>query len=114
MGQLTTYKSWDDPPSRGPLVAQPPSAAGTVEESPFAVLSNGLRADQALDQQLGPEPRMGLDFQPLVVETSAILGCQKEILSERCSRWWFHGTNTVRSTRPVVSNIFYFHPFLGI
>ena len=35
------------------------------------------------------------------------------------SRWWFqknntlpksHGTNTVRSTGPVVSNVFYFHP----
>ena len=25
----------------------------------------------------------------------------------------FLGTNTVRSTRPVVSNIFYFHPYLG-
>ena len=31
------------------------------------------------------------------------------------SNWWFqtsHGTNTVRSTWPVVSNIFYFHLYL--
>jgi len=40
------------------------STPGPVEESPFAVLSNGLRADQALEQQLGPEPRIGLDFEP--------------------------------------------------
>lgn len=42
---------------------------GPVEESPFAVLSNGLRADQALEQQLGPEPRIGLDFEPKEVST---------------------------------------------
>lgn len=47
---------------------------GTVEESPFAVLSNGLRADQALDQQLGPEPRMGLDFQPVVTTSAPFFG----------------------------------------
>lgn len=34
-----------------------------MDESPFAV-SGGLRAE--LEQQLGPEPRIGLDFEPVV------------------------------------------------
>eukprot|EP00438_Fugacium_kawagutii_P021687 Skav223815 [mRNA] locus=scaffold575:960490:961419:+ [translate_table: standard] len=38
---------------------------GPAEESPFAVVGGGLRADQLLEQQLGPEPRIGLDFEPV-------------------------------------------------
>ncbi|CAK9004334.1 Teneurin-2 (Ten-2) (Neurestin) (Protein Odd Oz/ten-m homolog 2) (Tenascin-M2) (Ten-m2) (Teneurin transmembrane protein 2) [Cleaved into: Ten-2 [Durusdinium trenchii] len=43
--------------------------AGEVEETPFGV-SNGLRADRALDAQLGPEPSIGLDFQPATTSES--------------------------------------------
>ncbi|CAK9077426.1 unnamed protein product [Durusdinium trenchii] len=44
--------------------------AGEVEETPFGV-SNGLRADRALDAQLGPEPSIGLDFQPATTSLPA-------------------------------------------